>query len=45
MELSGSGWGQVAVHCECDKDHSDSKTFGEFLDKLKTCQLLKTPWS
>jgi len=42
LGLSGSEWGQLAVICECDKDDSGSKTFGEFLDKLKTCQLLKT---
>ena len=38
---SGSGQGQVADTCECGNEPSGSIKCGEFLDYLRTGQLLK----
>ena len=35
LDLAGSGWGNVAVSCECGNEPSGSIKFGEFLDYLK----------
>ena len=32
MDLSGSGWGNMAGSCECDSEPSASIICGEFLD-------------
>ena len=32
LDRAGSGWGQVAVTCECDNEPSGSIKCGEFLD-------------
>ena len=48
MDLGGSGQGKVAGTCECCNEPSGSIKCGEFLDYLKTGQLLKkdsAPWS
>jgi hypothetical protein len=48
---TGSIWfrtGKVAGTCECGNEPSGSIKCGEFLDWLRTCQLLKkysSPWS
>ena len=46
-DRSGSGQGQVAGTCECGNEPSGSLKCEEFLDQLKTGQLLKesAPWS
>ena len=41
LDQAGSGQGQVAGTCECDNEPSGSIKCGEFLDQLKTGQLLK----
>ena len=41
LDRSGSGQGQVAGTCECSNEPSDSIKRGEFLDQLRTGQLLK----
>ena len=41
LDLSGSGQGQVAGTCEYGNEPSGSIKCGEFLDWLKTGQLLK----
>ena len=48
LDRTVSGEGQVAGTCECGNEPSGSIKFGEFLDWLKTGQLLKkdsAPWS
>ena len=48
LERAGSGQGQVSVICECGNETSGSITCMEFLDQLRTGQLLKkdcAPWS
>ena len=48
LNLSGPGERQVAGTCECGNEHSDFIKGGEFLDQLRTGQLLKkdsAPWS
>ena len=41
VDQSGSGQGQVAGTCECGNESSSSIKCGEFLDKLRTGDLLK----
>ena len=41
LNLAGSGQGQVADTCECGDEPSGSMKCGEFLDYMRTCQLLK----
>ena len=41
MDRAGSGQGQVAGTCECGNEPSGSVKCGEFLDQLRTGQLLK----
>jgi hypothetical protein len=41
LDLSDSGQGQVTGSCKCGNDPSGFIKFGEFPDKLRTCQLLK----
>ena len=48
LDLSGSGQGQVVGTCECGNEPSGSTKRGEYLDWLRTGQLLKkdyVPWS
>ena len=48
LDRGGLGQGQVAGTCECGNQPSGSIKCEEFLDQLKTSQLLKkdsTPWS
>ena len=47
LDLSGSGQGQVVGTYGCCNEPSSSIKCGEFLDQLKTGQLLKdsAPWS
>ena len=48
MCSSGYGYGQVVDSCKQDKEPSNDIKFGEFLDGLKTFQLLKkfcVPWN
>ena len=48
LDRAGSGQGQVAGTCDCGNDPSGSIKCGEFLDQLRTGQLLKknyAPWS
>ena len=40
-DRAGSGYGQVAGTCECGNEPSGSIKCGEFLDSLRTGQLLK----
>ena len=40
LDQAGSGQGQVAGTCEYGDEHSGSIKCGEFLDQLKTGQLL-----
>jgi hypothetical protein len=40
LDESGSEWGQVACCCECVNEPSVCIKCGEFLDKLRNCQLL-----
>ena len=47
LDRAGLGQGQVAGTYECGNEPSGSKKCGEFLDWLKTCQVLKkgsAPW-
>jgi hypothetical protein len=37
MDWSGSGHGQVAGLCECDKETLGFIKFGEFLNQLRAC--------
>jgi hypothetical protein len=39
--INGSGYGQVAISCECGNELSGSKKCGEFLDQLRINQLPK----
>jgi hypothetical protein len=41
LNSSGSGEGQVVGSSECDNEPSGSIKYGESLDRLRTCQLLK----
>ena len=41
LDRSGLGQGQVAGACECGNEPSGSIKWGEFLDQLKTGQLLE----
>ena len=48
LDRSGSAQGQLAGTCECGNEAWDSIKIGEFLDWLKTGQLLpkdSAPWS
>ena len=48
LDRAGSGQGQVARTCEYGNETSGSVKCGEFLDWLKTGQLLKkdsAPWT
>jgi hypothetical protein len=48
LDSIGSGEGPVTGSCEHDNKPSGSVKGGEFLDKLRHCQLLNkksTPWS
>jgi len=48
VDWSGTVYGQVAGSCECCNEPSGTINCGEFLDWLRSCQLLKkdpTPWS
>ena len=48
LDLVGPGQRQVADACECDNEPWGSVKCGEFLDQLKTSQLLKkdfAPWT
>ena len=48
LDRTGSGQGQVAGTCDFDNESPGSTKCVEFLDQLKTCQLLKkgtAPWS
>ena len=48
LDQAGSGQGQVAGTCECVNEPSGSINCGEFLEYLKSGQLLKkdsAPWS
>jgi hypothetical protein len=37
LDLSGSGWGQVASCCECGNEPSGFVKCGEFIELLRTC--------
>ena len=41
LDLPGSGQGQVADTCKCGNEPTGSIKCGEFLDQLRTGQLLK----
>ena len=41
LDRAGSGQGKLAGTCECGNEPSGSLKCGEFLDYLKTGQLLK----
>ena len=41
LDRAGSGQGQLAGICDCGNEPSGSINLWEFLDQLKTCQLLK----
>ena len=41
LDRAGTGKGQVAGCCECGNETSGSTKCGEFLDQLRTGQLLK----
>jgi hypothetical protein len=41
VDRSGSGQGQVAGSCECSNETPGSIKFGEFLELLKNCWLLR----
>ena len=41
VDRAGSGLGQLAGTCECGNEPSCSIKYGEFLDKLRTGELLK----
>ena len=41
LDSAGSGQGQVVSTCECGNEHSGSIKCGEFLDWVRTGQLLK----
>jgi hypothetical protein len=41
LDRSGSGWVQVAGTCECGNEPSGFINCGEYLDWLRTDQLLK----
>ena len=41
LDRSGSGQGQMAGCCECGNEPSCSTKCVEFLDQLRTCQLLR----
>ena len=48
LDRADSGQGQVAGTCECGNEPSGSIKCGEFLEQVRTGQLLKkgpTPWS
>ena len=48
LDWAGPGQRQVADACECGNEPWGSVKCEEFLDQLKTCQLLKedsAPWS
>ena len=48
MYSCGYGYGQVVECCKQDKEPSNDKKFGEFLDCLRKFQLLKkfcVPWN
>ena len=48
LDRSGSGQGQVAGSCECGNEPSGSIKCGEFVDWLRTSQLVRkdsAPWS
>ena len=48
LDRAGSEQGQVAGTCQCGNEPSGFIKFGEFLDQLRTGQLLKegsAPWS
>ena len=48
LDCSGSGQRQVASCCECGNELQGSIKYREFLDRLRTCQLLKNdsaPWT
>ena len=48
LDRFGPGHRQLAGAGECHNEPSDSNICGEFLDQLKTCQILKkdtVPWS
>ena len=48
LDRAGSGQVQVEGTCECGNEPSGSIKYGEFLDQLKTGQLLKkdcAPWN
>jgi len=36
LDLSGSGYGQVAGTCKCGNELPVSRKYGEFLDQMKT---------
>jgi hypothetical protein len=41
LDRSASGQGQVVGSCQCGNEPSGSIKLGEFLDWLRTCQLLR----
>ena len=48
LDLFGSGQGQLAGYCECGNEPQGFLKCGEFLDYLRTCQLIKmdfSPWN